>query len=61
MDQLTQTTHFANDLERLIDRYRVEYDLTYVDMVGVLHIQTFALCREAEKGAEERLGEDGLN
>jgi hypothetical protein len=42
----SQTAHFANDLERLINRYRDEYDMTYSNMVGVLHIQTHLLCRE---------------
>jgi len=44
-----QTVHFANDLERLINRYRSEYDITYAQLVGVLHIQSHLLCREAEE------------
>jgi len=53
MDQRDQARHFANDLESLIMRYRCEYDLTYTNMVGVLHIQTFMLCREAERASQE--------
>lgn len=53
MDQRDQARHFANDLESLIMRYRCEYDLTYTNMVGVLHIQTFMLCREAERASRE--------
>lgn len=53
-----QTTHFANDLERLINRYRDEYDITYAQLVGVLHIQSFMLCREAEQKIDDE--EDGL-
>ena len=46
-----------NDLERLINRYRDEYDITYAQLVGVLHIQSHLLCREAEEKTDE---EDGL-
>lgn len=56
-----QATHFANDLERLINRYRDEYDITYAQLVGVLHIQSFMLCREAELRTDDQDDEqDGL-
>jgi len=58
MTQPDQAQHFANDLEALITRYRHEYDLTYSTMVGVLHLQTFMLCREAEKACEEDAAND---
>lgn len=53
-----QTTHFANDLERLINRYRDEYDITYAQLVGVLHIQSFMLCREAEERSKPEEDDD---
>lgn len=46
MDLATQSTHFANDLEALIDRYRCEYDLMLPCVVGVMTIQTQALIAE---------------
>ncbi len=55
---INQTIHFANDLEALINRYRSEYDLTYAQLVGVLHIQTHLLCREAEKKADAAIEQD---
>lgn len=53
MPPTDQTAHFANDLERLINRYRDEYDITYAQLVGVLHIQSHLLCREAERLADD--------
>lgn len=53
MPLIDQTAHFANDLERLIDRYRAEYDITYAQLVGVLHIQSHLLCLEAGRLAED--------
>ena len=28
--------HLLNDLESLLERYRAEYDITYVELVGCL-------------------------
>lgn len=53
-----QTTHFANDLERLINRYRDEYDITYAQLIGTLHLTMHLLCREAEQKIDDE--EDGL-
>jgi len=58
MTQPDQAQHFANDLEALITRYRHEYELTYSTLIGVLHLQTFMLCREAEKRAEKDAAND---
>ena len=53
-----QTTHFANDLERLINRYRDEYDLSYAQMIGAMYFTLHLLCREAEQKIDDE--EDGL-
>lgn len=58
MDQPNQASHFANDLEALIMRYRREYDLTYASLVGVLHLQTHLLCCEAERACQEDAAND---
>ncbi len=55
---INQTIHFANDLEALINRYRSEYDLTYAQLVGVLHIQTHLLCEETARRADAEQDED---
>lgn len=52
---IDQTTHFANDLEALITRYRHEYEITYAQMLGVLQIQMFLLCRRQRRGRTSRM------
>lgn len=56
---IDQTTHFANDLEALITRYRHEYEITYAQLVGVLQIQMFLLCQETAERSDEQDDDDG--
>lgn len=56
---IDQTTHFANDLEALITRYRHEYDITYAQLVGVLQLQVHLLCRETAERSDEQDDDDG--
>lgn len=52
-DAPNQIQHFSDDLDRLIDRYREEYDLSYAAVVGSLHMKIHLLCSEAEEREEE--------
>jgi len=54
MDHAEQIAKFENDLDALIDRYRVEFDMTYAAMVGSLFIKVHALASEANGEDEER-------
>lgn len=45
--------HLGDELDRLIDRFRNEYDMTYAEAVGVLQMKIHALCREDEESEEE--------
>ena len=45
--QIQQETHFARDLEALIGRYRSEYTLTVLQVLGALEAQKFMLLKEA--------------
>lgn len=47
MTEGEQITHFANDLDKLVDRYRAEYDLTFASVVGVLQMKSHLMCMEA--------------
>ena len=38
---------FAQELNKLIERFRKEFDLTYSECVGVLHLMAFQICQEA--------------
>ena len=53
MTEKDQVTHFVNDLNALVDRYRSEYDLTYASLVGALHIVTHDLCIEMSEDETE--------
>ncbi len=44
---------FADDLDRLIRRYRLEFDLSYAEAVGVLQMRTFSLLKEASESCKE--------
>jgi len=49
MDNDQQVMALADDLDRLIERYRVEFDLNFASVVGVLEAKKWFLIREAEK------------
>lgn len=53
MDADEQIKHFANELDNLVDRYRVEYDLSYAAVVGALAMKQHLLCNEAEEKHNE--------
>ncbi len=42
--------HFSEELCRLIDRMRMEYDITYAEAVGVLEITKLDLIEESRDG-----------
>lgn len=48
-----QVEHFADELDRLVDRFRSEYDLSYAAVVGTLHMKANLLCNEAEEREDE--------
>ncbi len=54
MDDKQQIFAFADDIDRLVERYRSEFDMTYAAVVGVLFMKSQLLCGEAgEKDDDE--------
>lgn len=53
MSRIQQVAAFANDLDNLIERYEQEFDLTYVEVIGVLHLKTHLICVDAVADDEE--------
>ena len=51
MTDIEQIDHFSNELDRLIDRFRMEYEISYAAVIGTLHIKATTLVIDA---AEER-------
>ena len=41
--------HFADELDRLVDRFRAEYELTYAEAIGALFIKASLLAHENEE------------
>jgi hypothetical protein len=48
-----QVEHLSNELDRLIDRFRDEYDISFAAVVGVLYAKAFLLCQEAQNRKDE--------
>lgn len=53
MDNDDQVMALADDLDKLIERYRVEFDLNFASVVGVLEAKKWFLIREAEDRKNE--------
>jgi hypothetical protein len=47
MNEQQQTFHFGDELDKLVERFRQEYDLSYAAIVGTLHMKAHLLCGEA--------------
>ena len=46
MEQDKQQNAFAQDLAKLIDRYALEFNLTYASIIGCLELQKGELVKE---------------
>lgn len=53
MTDKEQTDAFANDLDKLVERYRQEFDMSYAQIVGTLYMKCHILCSEAEERGDE--------
>lgn len=54
MSEREQINHLSNEIDKLVDRMRAEYELSYAAIVGVLHFKAHLLCDEAtERGKED--------
>lgn len=53
MSDKDQMDHFCDDLDRLVNRYRSEYEMSYAAIVGVLQMKIHRLCDEASERGDE--------
>jgi len=58
MTERDQITAFADDIDRLVDRYRSEFEISLASAVGVLVMKAFLLCSEAYDRRDELDDED---
>ncbi len=54
MDEQEQITHFSNDIDALVDRYREEYDMMYSSFLGVMFMKCHLLMNEASSRYEDK-------
>ena len=53
MTDSEQTQAFADDLDKLVERYRQEFEVTYAQIVGTLQMKLWLLCEEASERSDE--------
>lgn len=53
MSDREQIQAFADDLDRLVDRYRDEFEISMAGVIGTLEFKQFLLMQEAQRTAEE--------
>ena len=56
MTHTEQVNQFSDELDRLVERFRSEYDLDYASMIGCLHLKVHFVSQEAYEEAEEEPG-----
>lgn len=49
MNDKQQINAFAEEIDRLVDRYRKEFDLSYASVIGVFFMKAQILCSESEE------------
>lgn len=50
--------HFCEELDKLIERFRQEYDMSYAEAVGCLELTKADLVRECQESYEEDDSDD---
>lgn len=53
MDENLQITAFEDEIEKVIHRFRHEYQIPYASLIGSLHLKAHELCQEAFEVSEE--------
>ena len=47
MTESEQIIHFSDELDRLVSRFRKEYDMSYASLIGIMFARAFLLVEEA--------------
>ena len=61
MDYNQQSDAFYNDITKLVNRYKTEFDLTYMQLVGVLEMYKLELFCEAMAALRDNEDRDDDN
>jgi hypothetical protein len=49
MNENDQAVAFADELDKLIHRFGIEFELPYSFVIGAMQMKIYLLCREAEE------------
>lgn len=53
MSEKDQIDHFADELDKLVNRFRSEYEMSYASVVGTLEMKIHLLCQESAERSDE--------
>ncbi len=53
MTEKEQTDAFADDLDKLVERYRQEFEVSYAVVIGTLQMKSWLLSQEASERSDE--------
>ncbi len=59
VDNKQQTEAFGEAIDKLVDRFANEYDLTYATIIGTLQMKIIYLAQESEQLDDEDQDENG--
>lgn len=46
-------THFGNEIDKLVERFRMEYEIAYASVIGVLFTKAHIMVNEAMDRSDE--------
>lgn len=53
MTQRQQINALSDEIDRVVDQFRDEFDLSYAAVVGVLQMKLFLMCQEADRAGND--------
>lgn len=53
MDHFEQAEHMGREIDKVIDRIKNEYDMSYEQVIGVLQLKVAEICSEAMDAARD--------
>lgn len=53
MNDAEQVTAFSDELDKLVERFRLEFDMSYAQVIGVFQMKSWLLMKEANGRKDE--------
>lgn len=48
MSDQSACENLGDEIDRVIDYFREEFDITYAEVIGTLHLKAWLLCQETD-------------